>query len=139
MNFDVETDSGVSGPPVASRPDEGMPTATTREVRIPIVPPLAPPPEEHVPDMRGQGVPHKSTQDQSLLVRNRQNSWMPGMRDSRSGEVTHTLADASHIKMPGTRAAEKHHRRRRNVVEIRIHVHWTRVEVRWIPSRRGQK
>ena len=30
-NFDVEMDSGISGPPVASRPDEGMPTATTQD------------------------------------------------------------------------------------------------------------
>ena len=32
----------------------------------------------------------ESTQDQSILVRNRQNSWMLCMRDSRSGEVTHS-------------------------------------------------
>ena len=29
-NFDVGMDSGISGPPVASRPDEGMPTAAAR-------------------------------------------------------------------------------------------------------------
>ena len=33
---------------------------------------------------------HLRQQDQSILVRNRQNSWLPCMRDSRSGEVTHT-------------------------------------------------
>ena len=43
-------DSGVSGPPVTSRPDEEVPTATARE-EIPTVPPLAP--EEHVPEIRG--------------------------------------------------------------------------------------
>ena len=54
---------------------------------------------------------------------------------------SHTLVNASRIKMPGTRAAEPHQRRRRNVelLEIQIHDRWTRVEVRWIPSRRGQK
>ena len=32
-NFDVEMDSGISGPPLTSRPDEGMPTATApREI-----------------------------------------------------------------------------------------------------------
>ena len=51
-NFDVEKGSGVSGPPVSSRPDEGMSTATTQG-EIPTVPPLAPPSEEHVPEIRG--------------------------------------------------------------------------------------
>ena len=51
-NFDVETDSGISGPLVTSRPDEEMPTATARG-KIPTVPPPAPPPEEHVHEMRG--------------------------------------------------------------------------------------
>ena len=58
-NFDVEMDSGVSASPMASRPDEAMPTATARE-EIPTVPPPAPPPEEHVPEMRGQGVDAKA-------------------------------------------------------------------------------
>ena len=51
-NFDVEMDSGVSGPPVTSRPDEGMPTATA-PMESPTVLPTAPPPEEHVPEIRG--------------------------------------------------------------------------------------
>ena len=50
-NFDVEMDSGISGPHVTSRPDQGMPTATARE-EIPTVAPPAPPPEEHVPEIR---------------------------------------------------------------------------------------
>ena len=45
-NFDVDMDSGTSGPLVTSRPDEEMPTATARE-GTPTVPPPAPPPEEH--------------------------------------------------------------------------------------------
>ena len=44
--------SGTSGPPVTSRPDEEMPTVTAR-MEIPTVPPLAPPLEEHVPEIRG--------------------------------------------------------------------------------------
>ena len=40
--FDVEMDSGISGPPVTLRPDEGMPTATVPG-EIPTVPPPAPP------------------------------------------------------------------------------------------------
>ena len=44
---------------MTSRPDEGMSTATTQR-EIPTVPPPAPPPEEHVPEMRGQGVHAKA-------------------------------------------------------------------------------
>ena len=51
-NFVVEMDSGIPGPQVTSRPDEEMPTVTARE-EIPTVPPFAPPPEEHVPEIRG--------------------------------------------------------------------------------------
>ena len=58
-NFDAEMDSGVSGPPLTSRPDEGMPTATAL-MEIPTVLPPAPPPEEHVHEMRGQGVHAKA-------------------------------------------------------------------------------
>ena len=50
-NFEVEMDSEVSGPPVTSRPDEDMPTATA-PMEIPTVPPPAPPPEEYVPEIR---------------------------------------------------------------------------------------
>ena len=51
-NFDVEMDSGISGPLVTSRPDEEMPTATT-PWEIPTIPPPAPPPEEHELEIRG--------------------------------------------------------------------------------------
>ena len=50
-DFDVEMDSGIPGPTLESRRDEGMPTATALE-EIPTVPPPAPPPEEYVPEMR---------------------------------------------------------------------------------------
>ena len=49
--FDVELDSGISGKPVESRPDEGMPTATA-PMEIPTETPPAPPPEEYVPEIR---------------------------------------------------------------------------------------
>ena len=58
-NFDVEMDSGVSGPSLTSRPDEGMPTATASK-ETPTVPPPAPPPEEHVSEIRGHGVHAKA-------------------------------------------------------------------------------
>ena len=50
-NFDVEMDSGIPGPTLEPRRDEGMPTATA-PTEIPTVPPPAPPPEEHVFEMR---------------------------------------------------------------------------------------
>ena len=40
-NFDVEMDTGVPGPPLESRRDEGMSTATAQE-EIPTVPPPVP-------------------------------------------------------------------------------------------------
>ena len=54
-NFDVEMDSGVSGPSSTSHPDEEMPTVTARG-EIHTVPPPAPPPEEHVPEIRGHSI-----------------------------------------------------------------------------------
>ena len=53
--FDVEMDSGILGPQVTSRPDAGMPTATA-PMEIHTVPPPAPPPEEHVPEIRGHSI-----------------------------------------------------------------------------------
>ena len=47
-NFDVEMDSGIPGPTLEPRRDEGMPTAAA-PMEIPTVPPPAPPPEKHVP------------------------------------------------------------------------------------------
>ena len=55
----MEMDSGIAGPTLEPRRDEGMPTATA-PMEIPTVPPLAPPPEEHVPEVRGQGVHAKA-------------------------------------------------------------------------------
>ena len=54
---------------------------------------------------------------------------------------SHTLVSAKLVKMLGTRVVELQRRRRRNVelLRIRIHDHWTRVQVRWILSRRGRK
>ena len=50
-NFDVEMDSGIPGPTLEPRRDEGMPTGSA-PMEIPTVPPPAPPPEEHVPEMQ---------------------------------------------------------------------------------------
>ena len=50
-NFDVEMDSGIPGPTLEPRRDEGMPTAAA-PMEIHTVPPLAPPPEKHVFEMQ---------------------------------------------------------------------------------------
>ena len=50
-NFDVEMDSGIPGPTLEARRDEGMPTVTAT-MEIPTVPPPAPPLEEHVSEMQ---------------------------------------------------------------------------------------
>ena len=124
--FDVEVDSGISGPPVASRPDEGMLTATT-QVEIPTVPSPA-----HLRCTRkhlGSGL---SGQKSAELP----DAWHARLPVRRS----HALVNARRIKMPGTRAAEQHQRRRRNVVLLQIQAHdrWARVRVQQIPTRRDQ-
>ena len=50
-NFDVEMDSGIPGPTLEPRRDEGMPTAKA-PTEIPTVLPPAPPPEKHVFEMQ---------------------------------------------------------------------------------------
>ena len=126
--FDVEMDSGISGPPVASRPCEGMPTATAQG-EIPTVPPPAPPPEEHVPEMRGQGVHAKALRIRAFWSEIGRTPG-PGKTHSRMQNMSRCLG-----------REPPHQRRRRNVelLQIQTHDHRTRVQVRWILSRRGQK
>ena len=50
-NFDVEMDSGIPGPTLVPRRDEGMPTGAA-PMEIPTVPPSAPPPERHAFEMQ---------------------------------------------------------------------------------------
>ena len=50
-NFDVEMHSGIPGPNLEPRRDEGMPTATA-PMEIPTVLPPAPPSEEYIPEIR---------------------------------------------------------------------------------------
>ena len=137
-NFDVEMDSGIPGPTLEPRRDEVMPTATA-PMEILTVPPPAPPPDTHVPEMRGQRGARKSTQDQSLL--GQKSAELLDAQDARLPVPgSHTPVNARHIKMPGEIAAEQHQRRRRDaeLLEIRTLDRWIRVEVRWILNRRGQ-
>ena len=50
-NFDVEMDSGIPGPTLEPRRDEGMPTGAA-PTEIPTVPPSEPPPERHAFEMQ---------------------------------------------------------------------------------------
>ena len=136
--FDVEMDSGISGPLVASRPEEGMSTATT---------------QGKFPQYFHQHLRHKSTClkcEVKECTRKHSGSEPSGQKSAELLDALHarlpvrgchTLVNASRVKMPRTRAAEQHQRRRRNVelLQIQTHDRWTRVEVRWIQSRRGQK
>ena len=139
-NFDVEMDSGISGPPVTSRPDEVMPTATA-QVEILIVLPPAPPPEDHVPEMRAQGVHAKALRIRAFWseigrtpgcpaceapgpgkshtreCKTYQDAWDVSRRTASAEEAKRGIAVAAY---PDTRPLDP-------------------VEVRWILSRRGQK
>ena len=111
-NFDVEMDFGVSGPPVTSRPDGGMPTATAPR-EIPTVPPPAPSPEEHVHEIRGQGVHAEPSGQKSAELLDARHTRLP-VRGS------HTLVNTKRTKMPATRVDELQRRRRRNAKLLRI-------------------
>ena len=54
MEFDVEMDTGIPGPPLESRREEGAPTA------IATSPDSPPQPDSHEPEMCGQGVHAKT-------------------------------------------------------------------------------
>ena len=117
MDFFLEMDSGISGPPLTSRADEEMPTATA-PVEIPTVLQLAPPPEEHVHGMRGKGVHAKALRIRAFWSEIGRTPGCPACEALRPG--SHTLVNASRVKMPGTRAAEQHRRRRRNAELLEI-------------------
>ena len=73
-NFDVEMDSGISGPTLEPRRDEGMPTGAA-PMEIPTVPPPGPPPESHAFEMQvhsnsgGGDVAAKTQKSQGLSFR----------------------------------------------------------------------
>ena len=128
-NFDAEMDSGISGPPVASRPHEWMPTATAQG-EIPTVPPLALPPEDHVPEMRGQGVHAKALRIRAF--------W------SEIGRTPGCLAcDTPSMVVSETATIPRFASGPRHLDTTCSHECVTfpdpRVEIHWIPSRRGQK
>ena len=137
-NFDVEMDSGISGPTLTSRPDQGLPTATA--------------PME-IPQYLHLHLRHKNTYlkcEVKECTQKRSGSELSGQKsaelpDARHARLavqgSHTLVNARRIKMLGKIAAEQHQRRRRNVelLEIRTHDRFTRVRVQQIPTRRDQK
>ena len=138
-NFDVEMDSGIPGPTLEPRRDEGMPTATAL-MEIPTVPPPALPPEEHVPELRGQGVHAKAAQESELSGQS--SAELPDVWRARLPVWgSHTLVNARRVKMCGKIAVEQHQRRRRDaeLLEIRTLDRWIRVRVQQIPTHRDQK
>ena len=109
-NFAVEMDSGIPGPTLEPRPDEGMSTATTQG-KIPTVPPPAPPPEEYTPEMRGQGVHAKAFRIRAFWSEIGRTPGCPACETPGPG--SHTLENARRIKMPGKIAAESSEQQRR--------------------------
>ena len=119
-----------SGPLLESRRDEGAATATATETATAREPP--PQPDSHELEMRGQGVHAKALRIRAFWSEIGRTAGYPGKSRTR---------ECKRIKMLGTRVVEQHRRRRRNVelLQTQIHEHWTRVQVRWILSRRGRK
>ena len=117
-NFDVEMDSGISGPPVASRPDEGMSTTRGR-----------------FPQYFHLHLRQKSTCPKCEVkecTRKHSGSELSGQKSAELTDAqharlpvraSHTVVIASRTKIPGTRAAEPHQRRRRNVELLEIQIH----------------
>ena len=97
-NFDVEMDSGIPRPTLEPRRDEGMPTGAA-PMEFPTVPPPAPPPEEQVPEMRGQGVHAKALRIRAFWS---EIGRTPGCAACETfGPGKSTLLNARHVKMPG--------------------------------------
>ena len=133
-NFDVEMDSGIPGPTLEPRRNEGMPTATAPMEILFVLPP-APSPEEHVPEMRGQGVHAKALRIRAFWTEIGRTPGClacetPGPGKSHTGECK-TYQDAW----------EQHQRRRRDaeLLEIRTLDRWIRVRVQRIRTQRNQK
>ena len=109
-NFDVEMHSGISGPQIVSRPDEEMPTATARW---------------KFPQYLHLHLRQKSTCLKCVVkecTRKHSGSELSGQKSAELLNArhvrlpvrrSHTFVNARRIKMPGTRAAEQHQRRRR--------------------------
>ena len=82
-NFDVEMDSGIPGPTLGPRRDEGMPTGAA-PMEIPTVPPPAPPPEEHVFEMQV----HSNSGGGDVAAKTRMVFYDPSYADPAQTEVT---------------------------------------------------
>ena len=138
-NFDVEMDSGISGPHVTSRPDEGMSTATTQGGDSHVTCQQRPSACTSARNSRARNASTRSarecTKDQSILVRNRQNTGMLGMRFPAPGKSHTGECRSNQDAWDESRRTASAEEAKRGIVAD----HWTRMEVRWIPCRRGQK
>ena len=126
--LDVEMDSGVSGPPVTSRQMRGC-----RQQRQHLRQKITCPKCEHKECTRKHSGSQLSGQKSAELL------------DARHVRLpvrgSHTLVNVRRIKMPGTRAAEQHQRRRRNaeLLEIPTHDRWTRLSSSTDPNPKRSK
>ena len=133
--FDVEMDSGIPGPTLEPRREEGMPTATGPMYHLLL----------HL-RQKNKYLKYEAkecTQKHSGLELSGLKS--AELLDARHARLlvqgSHTLVHARHIKMPWKIAAEQHQWMRRDaeLLEIQILDRWTRVRVQQIPTRRDQK
>ena len=99
---------------------------------------LHPPPEKHVPEMRGQGVHAQALRIRAFWSEIGRTPGCPACETPGPGK---SHIRAGRIKMPGKKAAEQHQRTRRDaeLLEIRTLDRWTQVRAQQIPTRRDQK
>ena len=137
-NFDVDMDSGVPGPTMEPRRDEGMPTGTA-PMEIPTVLLLHLRQKNKYLKCEAKECTQKHS---GLELSDQRSAELPDARHARLlVQGSHTPVNARRIKMPGKIAAEQHQQRRRDaeLLENRTLDRWTRVRVQQIPTRRDQK
>ena len=94
-NFDVEMDSGIPGPTLEPRRDEGMPTGAA-PMEIPTVPPPAPPPEEQVSELRGQGAHAKALRIRAFWSEKGRMTFLTGSDSTdKNGLMVHLIGCSS--------------------------------------------
>ena len=96
-NFDVEMDSGISGPLVASRPDEEMPTAMARGVHLHL--------RQKNTCLKCEVKECTPKHSGSELSGQKSAELLDARHVRHPVRRSHTLVNASRIKMPGTRPA----------------------------------
>ena len=133
-NFDVEMDTGIPGPPLESRRDEGTRTATATAT-APDPPPQL---DSHEPEMRGQGVHATALRIRDFTSEVGRTPGCSACEIPGSGK-SHTRECKTFQEAWSANELQRRRRRNAELLRIQIHDHWTRVRVQRIQSREGQK